>query len=133
MENIKEKLELLALGKYNNDIENLSVKELYDVVGTYVISQISQEWRKSNLAHYSSRRACYFSAEYLVGKPVYKNLLCLGIEEKIEDVLNSYERSIKEFESLPDELLGNGGLGRLAACFLDSAANLGVALDGYGI
>ena len=133
MENIKEKLELLALGKYNNDIENLSVKELYDVVGTYVISQISQEWRKSNLAHYSSRRACYFSAEYLVGKPVYKNLLCLGIEEEIEDVLNSYERSIKEFESLPDELLGNGGLGRLAACFLDSAANLGVALDGYGI
>lgn len=115
MENIKEKLELLALGKYNNDIENLSVKELYDVVGTYVISQISQEWRKSNLAHYSSRRACYFSAEYLVGKPVYKNLLCLGIEEEIEDVLNSYERSIKEFESLPDELLGNGGLGRLAA------------------
>ena len=45
MENIKEKLELLALGKYNNDIENLSVKELYDVVGTYVISQISQEWQ----------------------------------------------------------------------------------------
>ena len=133
MENIKEKLELLALGKYNNDIENLSVKELYDIVGTYVISLISQEWRKSNLAHYSSRRACYFSAEYLVGKPVYKNLLCLGIEEEIEDVLNSYERSIKEFESLPDELLGNGGLGRLAACFLDSAANLGVALDGYGI
>ncbi len=133
MENIKEKLELLALGKYNNDIENLSVKELYDIVGTYVISQISQEWRKSNLAHYSSRRACYFSAEYLIGKPVYKNLLCLGIEEEIEDVLNSYERSIKEFESLPDELLGNGGLGRLAACFLDSAANLGVALDGYGI
>ena len=57
MENIKEKLELLALGKYNNDIENLSVKELYDIVGTYVISQISQEWRNSNLAHYSSRRA----------------------------------------------------------------------------
>ena len=47
--------------------------------------------------------------------------------------MSGFDRSLKEFETMPDEPLGNGGLGRLAACFLDSAANLNVALDGYGI
>lgn len=59
--------------------------------------------------------------------------MCLDIESQIEEALSGFERSLKEFEALPDEPLGNGGLGRLAACFLDSAANLNVPIDGYGI
>ena len=55
--------------------------------------------------------------------------MCLDIESEIEEALSGFERSLNEFEELPDEPLGNGGLGRLAACFLDSAANLNVALD----
>lgn len=133
MDNIKEKLELLAFGKYNKKINNLTVGELYDVLGTLVISNISPDWQKSMTEHINSRRAYYFSAEFLVGQPVYKNLMCLDIESQIEEALSDFERSLKEFETLPDEPLGNGGLGRLAACFLDSAANLNVALDGYGI
>ena len=133
MDNIKEKLELLAFGKYNKNVNNLTVGELYDVLGTLVISNISPDWQKSMTEHINSRRAYYFSAEFLVGQPVYKNLMCLDIESQIEEALSGFERSLKEFEALPDEPLGNGGLGRLAACFLDSAANLNVALDGYGI
>ena len=128
-----EKLEFLAFGKYNKNVNNLTAGELYDVVGTLVISDISPDWQKSISEHIKSRRACYFSAEFLVGQPMYKNLMCLDIEEKIENALSGFDRSLKEFETLPDEPLGNGGLGRLAACFLDSAANLNVALDGYGI
>ena len=133
MDNIKEKLELLAFGKYNKNVNNLTVGELYDIVGTLVISNVSPDWQKSMTEHINSRRAYYFSAEFLVGQPVYKNLMCLNIESQIEEALSGFERSLKEFEALPDEPLGNGGLGRLAACFLDSAANLNVALDGYGI
>ena len=133
MDNIKEKLELLAFGKYNKNVNNLTVGELYDVVGTFVISNVSPDWQKSMTEHINSRRAYYFSAEFLVGQPVYKNLMCLDIESQIEEALSGFERSLKEFEALPDEPLGNGGLGRLAACFLDSAANINVALDGYGI
>ena len=133
MDNIKEKLELLALGKYNKNVNNLTVGELYDVVGTLVISNLSPDWRKSMSEHINSRRACYFSAEFLVGQPVYKNLMCLDMEAEIEEALSGFERSLKEFEALPDAPLGNGGLGRLAACFLDSAANLNLPLDGYGI
>ena len=133
MDNIKEKLELLAFGKYNKNVNNLTVGELYDIVGTLVISNVSPDWQKSMTEHINSRRAYYFSAEFLVGQPVYKNLMCLDIEFQIEEALSGFERSLKEFEALPDEPLGNGGLGRLAACFLDSAANLNVALDGYGI
>lgn len=117
MDNIKEKLELLAFGKYNKNVNNLTVGELYDVLGTLVISNISPDWQKSMKEHINSRRAYYFSAEFLVGQPVYKNLMCLDIESQIEEALSGFECSLKEFEVLPDEPLGNGGLGRLAACF----------------
>ena len=133
MENIKEKLEFLSLAKYNKEVEKLNENELYDVVSSCTVSFLSKSWQKSYENHLKSRRACYFSAEYLVGQPIYKNLMCLDLLKPFEDALNSYSRSLDEFESLPDELLGNGGLGRLAACFLDSGANLSLPLDGYGI
>ena len=59
--------------------------------------------------------------------------MCLDLLKTFEDALSSFNRSLNEFETVPDELLGNGGLGRLAACFLDSGANLSLPLDGYGI
>lgn len=133
MKDIKEKLELLSYGKYNKDIKNLSVGELYDIVGTLIISDISPDWQKCRAEHYKTRRACYFSAEFLIGQPIYKNMMCLCAENQIEEALSFFERSVKEFEALPDELFGNGGLGRLAACFLDSAANKNIPLDGYSI
>lgn len=133
MENVKEKLELLSFGKYNKNVENLNVNELYDVVSTCVISAVSSSWQKSYEKHLKTRRACYFSAEYLVGQLLYKNLMCLDLLKPFEDALSSFNRSLSEFETVPDEFLGNGGLGRLAACFLDSGANLSLPLDGYGI
>lgn len=68
-----------------------------------------------------------------MGRAVYNNLLCLGLKDTVEDVLKSCGRSLSELEEIEDAALGNGGLGRLAACFLDSAASHDLPLDGYGI
>lgn len=71
--------------------------------------------------------------EFLVGRAIFNNLLCLGLYEDTEAVLNEMGRSLSELEEIEDAALGNGGLGRLAACFLDSAASMNLPLDGYGI
>lgn len=79
------------------------------------------------------RSASYLSAEFLVGRAIYNNLLCLGLRDEAESLLNSAGASLNELEEIEDAALGNGGLGRLAACFLDSAASLKLPLTGYGI
>ena len=71
--------------------------------------------------------------EFLMGRAVYNNLLCLGIKEDVDEILKEHGRSLSELEEIEDAALGNGGLGRLAACFLDSAAAHDIPLDGYGI
>ena len=79
------------------------------------------------------KKACYFSAEFLVGRLVYSNLQNLGLLERCKAYLkrNGFDPGI--FEGIEDDALGNGGLGRLAACFLDSAATHSIPLYGYGI
>lgn len=79
------------------------------------------------------RSASYLSAEFLVGRAVYNNILCLGLHDEAEALLNSAGASLNDLEEIEDAALGNGGLGRLAACFLDSAASLKLPLTGYGI
>ena len=110
-----------------------SPQELHEAIGNAVMEYAKTNWDKSRTAHRNSRRACYFSMEFLVGRAVYNNLLCLGILDETEKVLSDMGHSLSELEEIEDAALGNGGLGRLAACFLDSAASLDLPLDGYGI
>lgn len=79
------------------------------------------------------RCAYYMSMEFLVGRGFYNNLMELGVLEETRAVLSEKGVDINIFEEIEDAALGNGGLGRLAACFLDSAAGLGLPLYGYGI
>ena len=108
-------------------------QQVHDAVGKTVMEYAKNNWEKSKSAHKNSRRACYFSMEFLVGRAVYNNILCLGLYDETEQVLTETGRSISCLEEIEDAALGNGGLGRLAACFLDSAASLDLPLDGYGI
>ncbi len=108
-------------------------QQLHDAVSKAVMNGISADWKKSREKHLSARRACYFSMEFLVGRAIYNNLLCLGIEKEVESALSEAGASLADMEEIEDAALGNGGLGRLAACFLDSAATLDLPLDGYGI
>lgn len=108
-------------------------QEIHTAIGDAVLKYTKENWNKSKEAHKNSRRACYFSMEFLVGRAVYNNILCLGLLDDTEEVLNSFGKSLSDLEEIEDAALGNGGLGRLAACFLDSAASLDLPLDGYGI
>ena len=119
--------------KYGTTLENATAVQIHDALSSAVMSAISENWDKSTAAHLNARRACYLSMEFLVGRAVYNNLLCLGLTDTVEQALQSCGRSLSELEEIEDAALGNGGLGRLAACFLDSAASHDLPLDGYGI
>lgn len=80
------------------------------------------------------RKLYYISAEFLIGKLLSNNLINLGLYEEVKEVLREAGKSLAQIEELePEPSLGNGGLGRLAACFLDSAATLGLSADGVGL
>lgn len=118
------------LGK---DVSNTTPQEIHNALGLTVMEYIKKDWNNSIEKHLSTRRACYLSMEFLVGRAVYNNLLCLGIYDEVEEIFNSMGTSLSVLEEIEDSALGNGGLGRLAACFLDSASTLSLPLDGYGI
>ncbi len=133
MGNIMEKLELTAQSMYCKKVEELTPSELHLSLGKAVMGEIAPNWEASKAKHNNNRRAYYFSAEFLMGRMMYNNLYCLGILDDVKKLLKKKGVDINVFEDIDDAALGNGGLGRLAACYLDSAATQEVPLDGYGI
>ncbi len=111
--------------------ETKGLKEVYNALSVAVMKNLVSDWENSRNAHI--QRCGYFSAEFLIGRVVFSNLLNLGILSEVKEMLKEYGFSLSDFEEVKDAALGNGGLGRLAACFLDSAATLNVPLDGYGL
>ena len=109
------------------------VHALHNAVGEAVMEDIMPRWNQCRQSHLSGRRVCYFSMEFLMGRAVYNNLYCLNLLKDMEDAFAKAGSSLSVFEEIEDAALGNGGLGRLAACFLDSAASLALPVDGYGI
>lgn len=130
---LKTEMEKKLKSKYAVTADKASAVQLHDALSETVMDSIGERWEKSTSAHLNARRACYLSMEFLVGRAVYNNLLCLGLTETAEEAFKSCGRSLSELEEIEDAALGNGGLGRLAACFLDSAAAHDLPLDGYGI
>ena len=133
MGNIMEKLELTAQSMYCKKIEELTPAELHYSLGKAVMGEIAGNWEASKIKHDSERRAYYFSAEFLMGRMMYNTLYSLSNLEDVTKLLKKKGIDINVFEDIDDAALGIGGLGRLAACFLDSAATQEVPLDGYGI
>ena len=108
--------------KFGTSVEKALPWQLHESLSATVMELIDSDWENSRKAHLDSRRACYFSMEFLMGRAVYNNLLCLGITDEVDELLKAHGRSLNDLEEIEDAALGNGGLGRLAACFLDSAA-----------
>ena len=119
MGNIMEKLELTAKSMYCKKVEELTPSELHLSLGKAVMGEIADKWAASKAKHNSERRAYYFSAEFLMGRMMYNNLYCLNILEDVKKMLKKKGVDINVFEEIDDAALGNGGLGRLAACYLD--------------
>ena len=109
------------------------VHDLHNAVSEAVIEEIMPRWEQCRKSHLAARRVCYFSMEFLMGRAVFNNLYCLNLLDEMEQAFQKAGTSVSRFEEIEDAALGNGGLGRLAACFLDSAATLSLPVDGYGI
>lgn len=114
---------------YHITPDKADVKELYESVSHAAVSSLWDIWQRK----ITGKRACYFSAEFLTGRLIYSNLMNMGLAEDCNAFLDKYGLDPGIFEEIEDCALGNGGLGRLAACFLDSAATHSIPLDGYGI
>ncbi|MDO5747810.1 MAG: glycogen/starch/alpha-glucan phosphorylase [Actinomycetaceae bacterium] len=99
-----------------------------------VVDQIASDWFKTAATYDKGRRQHYFSAEFLMGRALLNNLSNLGLLEKAEETARQFGHELSDIlEQEPDAALGNGGLGRLAACFLDSCATQDLPVVGYGI
>ncbi len=119
--------------EYLVELNEATVAQLHRALSNAVMYAISDDWRRSRRAHEATRKAYYLSAEYLTGRMVYNNLYALGLLDDVKNILKYRGVDIAVMEDIEDCALGNGGLGRLAACFLDSAATHDLPLDGYGL
>ena len=121
--------------KYKNDVSlrEATAQELHEALGEAVMMAISDNWSNSKKARMYDRKAFYISAEYLIGRLVYSNLFNLGILDEMKALFAEQGVDLAILEDIEDDALGNGGLGRLAACFLDSAASCDIPLSGYGL
>lgn len=113
----------------SKSLDEASKEEIYIALLNFAKKQLQEMERNSG-----DRKLYYISAEFLVGKLLSNNLINLGIFEEVRDVLKNHGHNLTEIEEMEMEpSLGNGGLGRLAACFLDSIATLGLHGDGVGL
>ena len=114
--------------------EDTSSKDRYDALCATIMGLINKDWRATKAKFRNERKAYYFSAEFLIGRSLGNNLINLGIYKEVKDLLCEIGIDFEEIENYEDDAaLGNGGLGRLAACFMDSAASKKLGLYGYGV
>ena len=118
---------------YDVSLQEATPQELHEALGQAVMMSIADNWSNSKRARLHERKAYYISAEYLIGRLVYSNLYNLGILDEMKQLFASRGVDLAVLEEIEDAALGNGGLGRLAACFLDSAASTNIPLSGYGL
>ena len=118
---------------YDVSLQEATPQELHEALGQAVMMAISDDWSHSKKTRMPNRRAYYISAEYLIGRLVYSNLFNLGILDEMKELFAEHGVDLAILEDIEDDALGNGGLGRLAACFLDSAASTDIPLSGYGL
>ncbi len=126
---VKTNLEAMTQKMYGKAIKELSDKDLY-----FAILNMTKEMMNGKGVIKGTKKVYYISAEFLIGKLLSNNLINLGIYEELADALKEEGKDLSLIEEIePEPSLGNGGLGRLAACFLDSIASLGLPGDGIGL
>ena len=130
IETYTENLQRITLKSF----DETSDKDRYDALCDTIMGLINQEWRDCKRKTRNQRKAYYFSAEFLIGRSLGNNLINLGIYDEVKELLDEVGIDFEAIENYEDDAaLGNGGLGRLAACFMDSAATQGLNLVGYGV
>ena len=110
-----------------------SAQELHNALSGAAMDALAPLWARKEDARFPHRQAAYLSMEFLVGRLIYNNLYCMGLLDDVSALLREKGVDIAVMEDVEDDAFGNGGLGRLAACFLDSAVTCNVPLTGYGL
>ena len=129
-----ERIEAYALTTFGKDFIHCNDKEKYIALVKALMEEIVPKWNSSLNKFHGEKKAYYLSAEFLMGRALSNNLVNMNIESQIKELLEEWNVDYNTIEEAEEDAgLGNGGLGRLAACFLDSAATLNYPLMGYGI
>ena len=127
--NLEAQLKEIAKDMFGKELKDLSDRETY-----YVVLTLTKRLMSVSDGNEGEKKIYYISAEFLIGKLLSNNLLNLGVYDKMKSVLSKYGKDLSVIEEIePEPSLGNGGLGRLAACFLDSIASLGLPGEGIGL
>lgn len=129
MNNFKANIKTILELDYSTTIKEATTIQLYNAVSKAAMQTINPE----EGLQAEGKKVCYLSAEFLIGRLVYNNLLNLGLLNQFAELMSENNIDIRVFEDIEDAALGNGGLGRLAACFLDSGATINIRLNGYGL
>ncbi|MCH4888285.1 glycogen/starch/alpha-glucan phosphorylase [Acidaminobacter sp. JC074] len=120
--------------KYAKSFDSALEYEKFNAVSMTLMEMLSEDWNKTKESYGKKKQASYLSAEYLMGRALGNNLISLGLYTEVEETLKELGISLNAVEEAEEDAgLGNGGLGRLAACFMDSAATEDLPLTGYGI
>ncbi|KKO54302.1 glycogen/starch/alpha-glucan phosphorylase [Paenibacillus sp. DMB20] len=124
------------VSRLGKSIEEATAGDIYKILGSLIREYVGRDWAETNRAYkvQQEKQVYYFSMEFLIGRLLGNNLLNLGMLETVREGLEELGWNLEEVEEQePDAGLGNGGLGRLAACFMDSLASLQYAGHGCGI
>lgn len=127
--NMGRQMEDIAGNLYGKTVQECSEQELY-----YVVLNLVKCFMEATEKITGEKKVYYISAEFLIGKLLSNNLINLGLYDKVKNLLAEKGKDLNKIEEFePEPSLGNGGLGRLAACFMDSIATLGLPGDGIGL
>ncbi len=128
-DHLEDELLNIAKEKFNKSLKDCTDKEVY-----YCVLELTKALTRSTTPIAGDKKVYYISAEFLIGRLMSNNLINLGMYDKVKEVLSAHGKDLSLIEECePEPSLGNGGLGRLAACFLDSIATLGLPGDGIGL
>ncbi|MBQ3084481.1 MAG: glycogen/starch/alpha-glucan phosphorylase, partial [Clostridia bacterium] len=133
---IKEKLQSVVAAKFACDAEDATTRQMYESVVSMVLQELSRKRKTGNkeVSKQECKKAYYMSMEFLIGRSLKNNLYNLGMEEETRAALKELGVDLEQlYEMEPDAGLGNGGLGRLAACYLDSLTACNYPATGFSI
>ena len=119
---------------FTKTIETSDNQEKYEALSHTIMSMLADDWSATNALFDDKRKAYYFSAEFLIGRSLGNNMLNIGYFSQIKEFVESLGLNLNQLEEKEeDAALGNGGLGRLAACFMESATTLSLPLYSYDV
>ncbi len=131
---IKNRMESYALIEFGKKYVECNIKEKYTALAKTIMEVLVPNWVASKENFRGKKQAYYLSAEFLMGRALSNNLINMRFKQEVEEILNEIGVDYNAIEEAEEDAgLGNGGLGRLAACFLDSGATLNYPLTGYGL